>query len=81
MIPPPPPFVNDNLRKNAVKKKFSIFGRAADFCAPCIVFPPRGKLSAVAEQRKGGGHMKEKNQNKEQNTNQNQEQNQNTNQR
>ena len=39
------------------------------------------KLSAVAEQRKGGGHMKEKNQNKEQNTNQNQEQNQNTNQR
>ena len=25
MIPPPPPFVNDNLRKNAVKKKFFHF--------------------------------------------------------
>lgn len=60
---------------------FPFFGRAADFCAPCIVFRRAEKLSAVAEQRKGGGHMKEKNQNKEQNTNQNQEQNQNTNQR
>ena len=44
MIPPPPPFVNDNLRKNAREEEiFPFFGRAADFCAPCIVFPPRGK--------------------------------------
>ena len=28
MIPPPPPFVNDNLRKNAVKKKFFHFSAA-----------------------------------------------------
>ena len=25
------------------EKNFPFFGRAADFCAPCIVFPPRGK--------------------------------------
>ncbi len=33
MIPPPPPFVNDNLRKNAVKKKFFHFSAALRFFA------------------------------------------------
>ena len=47
----------------------------------CIFPPLVGENIPVAERRKGGGHMKEKNQNKEQNTNQNQNGNQNTNQR
>ena len=64
------------------KKKFSHFSATLRIFARRVYFFRRAeKLSAVAEQRKGGGHMKEKNQNKEQNTNQNQNGNQNTNQR
>lgn len=82
-------FVNDNFRKNPVKASsrpiLPVYGRFPKIF-PGRVYSARGaeRLSAVADQGKGGHTMKDnRNQNKEQNQNQNQNQNQgqNTNQR
>ena len=88
MIPLSGRFVNRILRETAGNFiKFSYFPRFAvigRFSLRRVYFPPHAEiLSAVAEHRKGGVSMKERNQNREQNqnTNQNNNQEQNTNQR